>query len=82
MEWEPFKAISPPRTVIAHYALNGQMRSKAHRSDCTFGFTSYKDLQMCYEKIIINGQWRNKHFLIVIYQSSLVNAAMIAAWVC
>jgi hypothetical protein len=25
-----FKAMVPPRTVIAHYALNGQMRSKAH----------------------------------------------------
>jgi hypothetical protein len=37
---------------------------------------------MCYEKIIINGQLRNKHFLIVIYHSSLVKAAMNAARVC
>ncbi len=22
--------MAPPRTVVAHYALNGQMRSKAH----------------------------------------------------
>jgi hypothetical protein len=44
--------MAPPRTVNAHYALNGQMRSKAHTalSDCTFGFTSYKDLQIRYEK--------------------------------
>ncbi len=28
------------------------MRCKAHnRSDCAFGFTSYKDLQMRYEKV-------------------------------
>ncbi len=30
IEWEPFKAMAPSRPVIAHYALNGQMRSKAH----------------------------------------------------
>ncbi len=30
IEWEPFKARAPSRTVIAHYALNCQMRSKAH----------------------------------------------------
>jgi hypothetical protein len=37
---------------------------------------------MCYKKIIINGQMRNKPFLIVIYHSSLVKAAMNAARVC
>jgi hypothetical protein len=37
---------------------------------------------MRYEKIIINGQMRNKHFLIVIYHSSLVKAAMNAARIC
>ncbi len=38
------------------------MRSKAHmhRSDCAFGFTSYKDLQMHYEKI---KQVKNKEVL-------------------
>jgi hypothetical protein len=40
------------------------------------------DLQMGYEKIIINGQMRNKPFLIVIYHSSQVKAAMNAARVC
>jgi hypothetical protein len=34
------------------------------------------------KKIIINGQMRNKPFLIVIYRSSLVKAAMNAALVC
>ncbi len=37
---------------------------------------------MGYEKIIINGQMRNKLFLIVIYHSSLVKAAMNAARFC
>jgi hypothetical protein len=34
------------------------------------------------KKIIINGQMQNKPFLIVIYHSSLVKAAMNAACVC
>jgi hypothetical protein len=34
------------------------------------------------KKIIFNGQMRNKHFLIVIYHSSLVKGAMNAARVC
>ncbi len=34
------------------------------------------------KKIIINGQMRNKPFLIFIYRSSLVKAAMNAALVC
>jgi hypothetical protein len=34
------------------------------------------------KKIIINGQMRNKPFLVVIYHSSLVKAAMNAARVC
>ena len=37
---------------------------------------------MRFEKIIINGQMRNKPFLIVIYHSSLVKGAMNAASVC
>jgi hypothetical protein len=37
---------------------------------------------MRYEKIIFNGQRRNKHFLIVIYHSSLVKGAMNAARLC
>jgi hypothetical protein len=34
------------------------------------------------KKSIFNGQMRNKHFLIVIYHSSLVKGAMNAARVC
>jgi hypothetical protein len=34
------------------------------------------------KKIIINGQMRNKHFLIIIYHSSLVKTAVNAACVC
>jgi hypothetical protein len=34
------------------------------------------------KKIIFNGQTRNKHFLIVIYHSSLVKGAMNAARLC
>jgi hypothetical protein len=34
------------------------------------------------KKIIFNGQMRNKHFLIVIYHSSLVKGAMNAAHIC
>jgi hypothetical protein len=34
------------------------------------------------KKIISNGQRRNKHFLIVIYHSSLVKGAMNAARLC
>jgi hypothetical protein len=34
------------------------------------------------KKIIVNGQMRNKPFLIVIYHSSLVKAAIYAARVC
>jgi hypothetical protein len=34
------------------------------------------------KKIIFNGQRRNKHFLIVIYHSSLVKGAMNAALLC
>jgi hypothetical protein len=49
--WERFKARAPSHTVIADYALKGQMRSKAHTAlTALFGFTSYKDLQTRYEK--------------------------------
>jgi hypothetical protein len=52
------------------------MCSKAHTALTAPGFTSYKDLQMRYEKIIFNDQMRNEIFLIVIYHSSLVKAAV------
>ena len=58
------------------------MAKCADRSDWAFGFTSYKDLQMRYEKVRF--QWPNAEgtFLIVIYHSSLVKGTMNAARVC
>jgi hypothetical protein len=59
------------------------MRSKAHTA-----LTAPLDLhhtriyQRIMKKIIINGRMRNKHFLIVIYHSSLVKAPMNAACIC
>jgi hypothetical protein len=74
----------PPHTVIAHYGLNGQMRGKAHTAltaPLVLHHTRiYKRVMK--KKIIINGQLRNKHFLMVIYHSSLVKAAINAARVC
>ncbi len=72
--------MAPSRTVIAHYALNGQMHSKAQTALVLHHTRMY--VQMCYEKNHINCQMWNKHFLIVIYHSSPVKAAMNAARVC
>ncbi len=49
--------MAPSRTVIAHYALNWQMRSEAHTALTVPLVTSYKDLQMRYEKN--HYQWPN-----------------------
>jgi hypothetical protein len=61
----------------------GKMRSKAYTAltgPLVLHYTrSYKRAM---KKIIIIGQLRNKHFLIVIYHSSLVKAATNAASVC
>jgi hypothetical protein len=78
-----FKAMAPPRTVIAHYALNGQMRSKEYTT-LTAPLVSHhtRIYKRAMEKIIIKGQLRNKHFFIVIYHSSLVKSAIKAACVC
>jgi hypothetical protein len=75
--------MAPPCTVIAHYALNGQMRSKAHTT-LTAPLVLYHTrlYKRAMKKIIINGQLRNKHFLINIYHSSLIKAAMNAAQIC
>jgi hypothetical protein len=63
--------------VIAHYALNGQMRSKAHTTLTAPLVLHHTRIYKCaMKKIIINGQMPKKHFLIVIYHSSLVKAAM------
>jgi hypothetical protein len=72
--------MAPSLTVIAHYALNGQMRSKAHTALTVPLVLHHTRIHKCaMKKIIINGQMQNKHFFIVIYHSSLVKAAMNAA---
>jgi hypothetical protein len=75
--------MAPSRTVIAHYALNGQMRSKAHTALTAPLVLHHTKVYKCaMKKIIINFQMWNKHFLIVIYHSSPVKAAMNAVRVC
>ncbi len=75
--------MAPSRTVIAHYALNGQMRSKAHTTLTVLMVLHHTRIyKRAMNKFIINGQMRNKLFLIVIYHSSLVNVALNAARVC
>jgi hypothetical protein len=73
----------PSRTVIAHYALNGQMHSKAHTAlTAPLVLHHTRIYKRAMKKIIFNGQMRNKYFLIVIYHSSLVKGAMNAARIC
>jgi hypothetical protein len=75
--------MAPSLTVIAHYALNGQMRSEAQTAmTVPLVLHHTRIYKPALKKIIINGQKRKKHFLIVIYISSLVKAAMNAAHVC
>ncbi len=72
--------MSLSRTLIAHYALNGQMRSKAHIAlNAPLVLHRTRIYKGAMKKIIMIGQMRNKHFLIVIYHSSLVKAAINAA---
>jgi hypothetical protein len=58
------------------------VQEDAHRSDCAFGFTSYKDWQIRNEKTLYQWPKRNKLILIVISRFSLVNATMNAPCVC
>ncbi len=75
--------MAPSHTVVAHYALNGQMRSKAHTAlAAPLVLHHTRIYKRATKQLIFNGQMRNKHFLIVIYHSSLVKAAMNAAHVC
>jgi hypothetical protein len=75
--------MAPSHTVIAHYALNGQMRSKAHTAlTAPLVLHHARIYKRAMKKIIINGQMQNKHLLIVIYHSSLVKGAMNAGRVC
>jgi hypothetical protein len=67
--------MAPSRTVIAHYALNGQMRSKAHTTvTVPLVLHHTRMYKRAMKKIVINCQMRNKPFLIVIYHSLLVKA--------
>jgi hypothetical protein len=75
--------MAPSYTVIAHCALDGQMRSKA-RTTLTAPLVLHhtRIYNRGMKKININCQMWNKHFLIVIYHSSLVRAAMNAGRIC
>jgi hypothetical protein len=68
--------MAPSRTVNSHYALNGQMRSKAHTALTAPLVLHHTRIYKRAMKNIINGQMQNKPFLNVIYHSSLVKAAM------
>jgi hypothetical protein len=49
--------MAPSRTVIAHYALNGQMRSKAHTAlTAPLVLHLTRIYKRAMKKIIINGQ--------------------------
>jgi hypothetical protein len=75
--------MAPSHTVIAHYALIGQMRSKSHTAlTAPLVLHLTRIYKRAMKKITSNGQMRNKYFFIVIYHSSLVKAAMNAACVC
>jgi len=83
IEWEPFKARAPSCTVIAHYALNGQMHSTAHTGlTAPLVLHHTRIYKRTMKKIIFNGQRWNKYFFIAIYHSSLVKGAMNAAHLC
>ena len=72
--------MAPSHAVVAHYALNGQMRSRAHTAlTAPLVLHHTRIYKRAMKQLIFNGQMRNKHFLIVIYHSSLVKAAMNAA---
>jgi hypothetical protein len=59
------------------------MRSKAHSAlTAPLVLHHTRIYKRAMKKIIFNGQRRNKHFLIVIYHSSLVISAMNAARLC
>ncbi len=59
------------------------MRSKAHSAlTAPLILHHTRIYKRAMEKIIFNGQRRNKHFLIVIYHFSLVKGAMNAARLC
>jgi hypothetical protein len=67
--------MAPSRAVIALYALNGQMCSKAHTAlTAPLVLHHARIYKHAMKKIIISCQMQNEPFLIVIYHSSLVKA--------
>jgi hypothetical protein len=75
--------MAPSRTVIAHYALNGQMRSKGHTALTAPLVLHHTRIYKCImKKFGFNGQMRTEPFLNVIYHSSLVKGAINAARAC
>jgi hypothetical protein len=59
------------------------MRSKAHSAlTAPLVLHHTRIYKRAMKKIIFNGQRRNKHFLIVIYHSSLIKGAINAARLC
>jgi hypothetical protein len=80
---EPFNTRAPSRTVIANYALNSQMRSKAHTALTAPLVLHHARIYKCaMKKFGFNGQMLNEPFFIVIYHSSLVKGTMNDALVC
>jgi hypothetical protein len=68
---------------IAHYALNGQMRSKAHTAlTAPLVLHPTRIYKCAMKKFVINGQFRNEIFYIVISRFSLERAAMNALRIC
>jgi hypothetical protein len=55
------------------------MRSKAHAAPTTPLVLHHTRIDEAMKKFGINGQWRNKLFLIVIHRFSLVKVAMNAS---
>ncbi len=75
--------MAPSRTVFAHCALNGQMRSKARTAQTApLVLRHTRIYNPAMKKININCKMWNKHFFIVINHSTLVKTAMNAALVC
>ncbi len=69
--------------MIAHYALNCQMRSKVHTAlNAPLDLHHTRIYKCAMKKFGFNWQMRNEPFLIVIYHSSLVKGALNAAPVC
>ncbi len=83
IEREPFNSRAPSLTVIGHWTLSGQMRSKAYSALTAPLVLHHTRIYKCaMKKFVFSWQMRNEPFFIVIYHSSLVKGAMNAARVC